>query len=205
MAQYNEILVGRYNRALQKLLSMKGEPPAAQLAGEISPTLQFFWGVENRYLESWNRFGQANNQGAVAAQSSTIQLRNPPTSNVIIVVEKLLMLSTTSGIQGNISQQAGAADLTTVVAFANQRLDARGGQNPAGIISRQNNAADLGSLIGTYGTSAANASTDFFLMDDQELTILPGDTIRVNTNTVNVNFLVSWIWRERALEESEVK
>src|SRR5882762_4396490 len=37
MARFNEILTGRYNRFLQKLLQMKGGPPSAQLASEIQP------------------------------------------------------------------------------------------------------------------------------------------------------------------------
>ena len=32
---FNEINAGRYNRLLQRLLSIKGGPPAATLAGDV--------------------------------------------------------------------------------------------------------------------------------------------------------------------------
>src|SRR5258708_26699837 len=35
MARFNEILVGRYNRYLQKLLGIKGPPPSAQRSPEV--------------------------------------------------------------------------------------------------------------------------------------------------------------------------
>src|SRR6266852_4829039 len=89
VAKYNEILVGRYNRYLQKLLGMKGQAHAPQLSSEISVNLQLFNGVETRYLEGWNRFSTSMNVAAVAALLSGAQLRNPAASNVILVIEKL--------------------------------------------------------------------------------------------------------------------
>ena len=204
MALYNEILSARFNRFLQKLFSMKGPAPSPQVAAEISSAIPLFSGVENRFLEGWDRFGTANNQGAVAAQASAVQLRNPGGSNVAAVIEKLIILSTTSGIQGNISQQGTSNDLGTVVAMPAQRLDSRGRQGPALILSRANNAADLSQLVLTYGTSAANDEIDMIYTENQELTLMPGDAIRVNTNTVNVNLVVAWLWRERPLESSEI-
>src|SRR5260370_38399849 len=88
MARYNEILVGRYNRMLQKLFGMKGGVVAPQLASEISAAFPLFSGVENRYLESWNRFTSVVNQVALAGTPAQCQLRNT-TSNVIAVIDKL--------------------------------------------------------------------------------------------------------------------
>jgi hypothetical protein len=90
MAKFNEILVGRFNRALQKLLSMKGGPPSAQLATEITPNIQFnSMGQDFRALEDWYRFGIISNIGPVAAAQSGVRLRNPANSNRIAVFEKI--------------------------------------------------------------------------------------------------------------------
>jgi hypothetical protein len=93
MARFNEILVGRYNRLLQKLYSMKGPVPAPQLASEISTTFNLFNGPENRYLESWALFQRAIIFAAVAAQVNAVRLRNPAGSNVVGVVT-LIQLAT---------------------------------------------------------------------------------------------------------------
>src|SRR5260370_32873282 len=95
MARYHESLVGRYNRMLQKLFGMKGGVVAPQLASEISAAFPLFSGVENRYLESWNRFTSVVNQVALAGTPAQWQLRNT-TSNVIAVIEKLTISSSTA-------------------------------------------------------------------------------------------------------------
>src|SRR5260370_3026691 len=92
MARYNEILTGRYNRLLQKLLQMKGGPPAPQLASEISPQLSIpDLGVESRFHLGWNRFGFAINTAAGVGTASAAQFRNPPNSKVIRVIHKILV------------------------------------------------------------------------------------------------------------------
>src|SRR5260370_22739609 len=90
MARYNEILTGRYNRLLQKLLQMKGGPPAPQLASEISPQLSIpDLGVESRFHLGWNSFAFAINTASGVGTASAAQLRNPPNSKVIGVVHKM--------------------------------------------------------------------------------------------------------------------
>ncbi len=80
MARYNEILVGRYNRRLQKLFSMKGEPPAPQLSTEIGTTLNLFSGIEERYLEGWAVFSLHVNNTVGAGVNAGVRFRNPVAS-----------------------------------------------------------------------------------------------------------------------------
>src|SRR5229473_7164270 len=117
MAKFNEILVGRFNRALQKLLSMKGGPPSAQLATEITPNIQFnSMGQDFRALEDWYRFGIANEVLANAANQSATRLRNPATSNRIVVIEKIV-IGVSIAAQVQIETQTTALDLATVLAI----------------------------------------------------------------------------------------
>src|SRR5258708_34332947 len=90
MARFNEILVGRFNRFLQKWLSMKGGPPSPQLATEIQPNFNFFSGAENRALENWFLYGTFSSQAAVALQNSFFQLRNPSKSGAPAVIEAIV-------------------------------------------------------------------------------------------------------------------
>src|SRR5437763_11360751 len=113
MAKFNEILVGRYNRALQKLLGMKGEPPAPQLASEIAATLSFFYGAEMRFIESWNIYGINAEASAAVGNSSGVRLRNPAASNVIAVIQRLSITGAAADKPGLQLGQA-VADLATV-------------------------------------------------------------------------------------------
>ncbi len=97
MARFNEILVGRYNRMVQKLLSMKGTATLVTFSDEAMAVLPLFYGAENRYLEGWDRFGVAVGTAAGAAGNRTVwRLRNPTNSNVVTVVEKILIPSALS-------------------------------------------------------------------------------------------------------------
>src|SRR5437879_1331505 len=116
MARYNEILVGRFNRFLQKVFAMKGEPPAPQLAGEISPNFQLFSGVENRYLEAWDRFAAGVNVAPVAGNLSGIRLRNPAGSNIVAVLERVTFNEAQNDIVA-VRWGTQGADLSTVQAI----------------------------------------------------------------------------------------
>jgi hypothetical protein len=201
MARYNEILVGRYNRFCQKLFAMKGEAVAPQLGNEITPVWLFFNGAENRYLEGWDRFGVWQQQANVAAQTSAAQLRNPTGSNVVAVVEKVVVVPSLAD-QPQLSHGPQGADLGTVDTATFARWDPRGRTNPSLIFSRANNVTGIANTKAQLGL-AAQTSGDFIITDIQEVTLLPGDALRVNSIAVNLTLSVAWWWRERALEESE--
>src|SRR5260370_17773678 len=83
MARFNEILVGRYNRMLQKLFSMKGSPPAAQLASEIGATIEIERvSVDQRWLIG-TRFWARVQQVAGVGNTRQIRLRNPPATTTL--------------------------------------------------------------------------------------------------------------------------
>ncbi len=209
MARFNEILSGRFNRALQKALSMKGGPPAAQLSSEIQPNLQFLSGTENRYLESWNMFGSAGGFGFVAGQVNGWQLKNPAASNVIGVVEKLLIAESVSEAFPNfllITMDTNKAAFSAAVGA--RCLDNRPVKGSATTLganlqaSTQVNTAATGGVIAALPLQA-NIIFPFITTDDQEIPLLPGDSLVVTTGAVSSVLYVSVQWRERFLEDSE--
>src|SRR5258708_33101896 len=115
MAKFNEILSGRFNRALQKLLSMKGGPPAGQLATEIGVQFPLPLGVEFRYLEQWERFGVVPLAAGVAAANIAIRLRNPPRSNMIAVWEKIT--ASTPWLRSPGTESIGSAHTDSIDTF----------------------------------------------------------------------------------------
>src|SRR5260370_18994094 len=126
MAKFNEILAGRYNRFLQKLFQLKGSPPSAQLASEVMPTFPFFNGRENRWLEGWNTFAFARAQVTVSGISPVVRLRNPPTSNIVAIFERLLYFNFNIGEAPVLRSGPTTTDLPTVFVIGNKRLDPRG-------------------------------------------------------------------------------
>jgi hypothetical protein len=206
MARFNEILVGRYNRFMQKLLSMKGPASLTQLAGEMQAVFPFFSGVENRYLESWHRFGVLMQIAAAAANQSAFRLRNPAGSNVIAVFEKILDQNNSAGAETDgLSQGAAGVDLATPFAFTTTRLDPRGQQNPTLILSQQNTTVSAPSLADAFLTwnMPANTNQDLILYENAEFTLFPGDAIQLFSKNVNLPLSTGFIWRERYLEDSE--
>src|SRR5258708_893380 len=208
MARFNEILAGRYNRYRQKLFVLKGGPPSAQRASEVMPTFSFFTGVENRYLEGWDRFGNSSSQAGVAAVTSGIRLRNPLGSGTIAVVEKIFVHNAAGAVDQPLLQiGAIAVDLNTITTMTGVRLDSRGRPNPTLINSRSAavSAVNLTANLLQYALNANTQNFDLLVFEEQEITMLPGDALQVISNTVNTQMSVSFFWRERALEESELK
>jgi hypothetical protein len=202
MARFNEILVGRYNRFLQKLLVLKGGPPSPQLSSEIGSFFQLFNGAENRYLESWNRYANRIQTAAVAAQNSVVNLVNVPNTNVIGVIEKITVMSSladqpTLALSTNTSLLGGGVN-------PNIAMDRRQGSISGGSVlqASQNNNVATFQPIGQVGYPA-NTSVEFLLFEEQEFVLTPGYGLFVQSTAVNVVLTVSFIWRERFLEESE--
>src|SRR5438445_12035826 len=88
MAAFNEILSGRYNRFLQKLLQIKGGPPAAQLASEVGAQITLYHGSETTYLQGWELFGGGYDVRPQVGVASAVGLRHAGNSGVVGVVTK---------------------------------------------------------------------------------------------------------------------
>ncbi len=184
---------------------MKGDAVSPQLAGEIQPGLTFPWGAEFRYLEQWNRFSiSGNTTEAGGLTAAKFRLRNPPGSNVVGVVERLVIQSSLLGDTIFVAQGPIAGDLSTL--STPQRLDARI-QAASGVLipSSFTSGGPDSPQIGRYKIGAANTMYEQIFDWIQEFTLLPGDGLGLSSATVTAGTELGWwlIWRERFLEESE--
>jgi hypothetical protein len=213
MALYNENLAGRFNRAVQKLLSMKGPASLPTVNPDLYFTHGFQSGYENRYTEGWDLFGVA----ATAANPgignfSTVVLRNPAGSGVVAVVTRLSGVEATlGGGVGTVtvfrpgSNGAGGGNENNLV--TTQGIDARG--RPASTLIISNNTGAAVARTGGIAIFALVPTTTFpaplgdVLRVGEEIPILPGALVTIGAGTGNEAF--SWFawWRERALEDSE--
>jgi hypothetical protein len=194
---------GRFNRLVQKFLSTKGGSIIQDVSPELMIIFPLFFGVENRFLEGWDRFGSASNIGPVAAQSNGIEIRNPGGSNVIAVLEKITASSDTSCLIV-VSSGPVNVDLATPVTSI-QNLDLRGRAGPSCILSTSTaSPVGLNSNI-EMARVLAVTTWEFVNEENQEITILPGSGVRVVTNIQNNASSFGFLWRERSMEDSELK
>lgn len=200
MAVFGELQIGRVLRFLTKWANLKGSQGPIVLGSEVSAAIPYFSGRENRWLDSWKTFAVKVQAPAVAAQNSTVRLNNPKGSNEVAVIEKILVeTSVADGSLGIGYDTPALGDLTVVGGIA---LDARGDKSTQIHPSQGNNQAGP-TLIGSFGV-AANAAQDYIFTDIQELPLLPNSTYSIQTAAVNVILTVSFIWRSRTLEDSEL-
>jgi hypothetical protein len=207
MARFNEILAGRYNRMLQKLFVLKGGPPAAQLASEVMPVFQLFGGVENRLLESWNMWAAPNVIPANAAFVGTYQLRMPVGTNVMAVIEKISVYNGGAAATNvTLGVQVAAIDLAGIVGVAprDTRLTMTAGSTAIASVTSAS-AQTSGTVFEVSQLPAGDESQQFILTDDQEFVLTPGFAIRIQGSVINQILGVTVHWRERAMEESEIK
>ena len=193
---FNEILVGRLNRYVQKLLMIKNTALRG-LAPDLQTILPLFSGTEDRYLQGWFRFGQ---EFLIAAQGagnlSTARLRNP--SGVVAVIE-WVGVDNGAGATGFTMQLSPQTTDLANPGTANNRMDPRGNPTTSMKMSFGSLTAVQSGGATVHAFSATSPSYQF----TQEFTLLPGDVFQVIGDGANAALNVSMIWRERVLESSE--
>lgn len=203
MARYNEILVGRLNRGIQKWTGIKGEPPAPQLASEIVTGFNLFRGIEERYLDGYDIFGNAAIVNVVG-QTSAHRLRNPKGSGIVATITSLVL---SVGASEQVQVSALVANTDENVLGAGINLDNRGRPKSSCIYST--NSAAPASTTGSQAfwisnTLAPGSPQQVIIFDDQEIPLLPGSVVLVNAATAATALGVGMVWRERVIEDSEV-
>lgn len=206
MAAFNQIQVGRFNRFLQKLLSMKGPASLESLGPELFPTLNIPSGIEDDQLRSVEHFQAGLLLLAVAGKVPEFQLRNPGTSNVGIVVEYIALgtdQAPASGLAVNYYNIAAAADFAAGT-IQNRGLDNRSKRLSSGIFSRQAvNAAGSGGGLGLELLFNGVGTTQVIQTVNQEKPVMPGDALILSCQQQNIDLMCAIQWRERFLEDSE--
>lgn len=201
----SSIYVARLNRFVERIFNVKGGPAVLDIDPTVHFEVQFKSGTEDRYLQGWERFAVNLSVTGGAAQTGAIQLRNPLGSNVLAVVEKVMITALTVADTPTLQRSGpNTADLTTVVGLTNNRVpDSRGRSTPTLIASTSTNATGTG-LSMARASLAINANYDYIVGEDQELPLLPDNAISIISNTAAAQLMTSWWWRERGLETSEL-
>ena len=204
MAKFNEILVGRFNKALQKLTGMKGPAPAPQMATEIMPVIEIFHGVEDRALEDWYRFGFTFETAAIAGQQNAIRFRNQTTDRMV-VFEKILVMNRSAAVAEYVLEQGTSAlDLGSILILnANLSWDKR--RNIGSTLVSSNGLATALPLIrADVIIPGLGGNWDFITSINQEVILSPGEAIQIRFIQLATALVTTWWWRERPMEPSEL-
>jgi hypothetical protein len=210
MARFNEILVGRFNRGLQKVFGLRGSAPVPQLASEVQPVFPLFNGAENRYVLGWLPFGHTDAvAGGGAGTQTHYRFHNPLTSSALVVLQRVQV-------------QLGGADTVTFrytaaepgdlgsAGVVDQVLDARAGSNTQqSPLKRTSEVSAAPTLVGQpiavivlpIATTAASFY-DLFTTGEDEMALLPGSALDILTS-INTSLRVNSRIRVRFLEDSE--
>lgn len=197
-----DVWLSRINRSLEKLFNVKGGPTLVDIDPALRAVQQIGSGVENRYLEGWNRFIGSFAVAAVAAQFSRALIRNPANSNVVAVLESIYPFGATAQVDMGIENAQPSLGTVQAAGTLLRRLDARSGFSDAVcILSSDTNATQNPGAA--FVPLRRNTSAEVIVTANQEITLLPNDGWWMVSDVVNVQLLVNIIWRERPIEQSE--
>jgi len=203
MAGLNQIQGGRWDGFLRRIFPIKERSIAPVLAPELVGyvTVQeweddLFWARDERL--AWADIRLAG----VASQFAHAQLLNPAGSDALVILEKIFVDTSSTGV---VSIAALTGALPSGVRAASSPRDQRFQAIPSiGATVAQPITVSNVALLG----SASNAEVitgDLFTHEFKLGTILPpGESVVIRNTQVNKILGVTWFWRERTAEGTEL-
>jgi hypothetical protein len=198
----NEILVGRFNRLLNRLTAIKGGAPAPVLTPEILAVLSLEADrLEWAYLKG-ERLGIVRAQSAaVVAQFSGVNFQT--TVGVLAVVEALWLFAPAGGVAVTLEIRNGGGGLAANGAIpASQSRDTRNTGALSSVLAPVSGAVPSSTII-ARPTTTTQQGTGFFPIPFPYVMGPLAGLVVIGT-TLNLALDVGVLWRERAIEESEV-
>jgi len=200
----NQIQGGRWDTFIRRLLPIKDRSIAPIFASElVGQVVVQEWEPEFYKLRDENLCIGLAAQAGVAAEFTHVKLRNPIGSGNLVVLEEV-WFRPAAGVSIEMAQVISVA----TVGFTNQATafrDMRAGGLPGvGVtvaqVSIETNVAPLG---GTAIARLQPLATDTMRL---KLTMVlpPNSEIIFRALTVNVGMQVTFLWRERGAEPSEL-
>jgi len=197
----SKIESGRWSELLRRSLGMKGiEIVASELSPEVSPT----WTIEDNaiewgYLKSVRYASAGTIQGGATGKISTIRLRNPANSGVLVVIDQIAMglgsidyISVFFSPTVDQGQLAGTINCGTVDGRWKMR-------QPAAAMSHENAAA-----AGVFTLYYSRTASDAVILYDRQIVMPPKSSIDVTTASTNVTLSANFFWHERTISALEL-
>lgn len=197
-----ELQQNRYDKLLRRVSGLIGPGSMVNdVLTELFPMLEVeSLNAELGLLSSWRLGFSSTGQGPLAANLNHSQIFNPADSGTIVVLERVDLISVTRQQIEYALATAGLTNLTANHALRDTRegilaqpvAQIRDVQQPGGLPQ--------------FGFVEIQPTTTFTLAEKKGLFVLaPGTGVTFATTIVNTTFQVSYMWRERVAEESELQ
>jgi len=196
----NEIQVGRFNAILSKLTGITGAPSPV-MATDVFPMLALEvdrpeWSFLGGERLGWMRWTDA----AVAANYSSVGIRNPANSGVLVVIERIEAHISAAG-QWFVGVRANTTvDASGTCLARDSRFVAAGYNTTAQYVERTQATQPA---YPAYGLAVAANNT--ISRHEVPIVLSPGYEVMVWPQTVNVAIYASFAFRERILNSSETR
>lgn len=194
----NEIQQGRFQRVLQRMFNLQSFPPAPQLAEEIVPVFQVEAPKpEQEFLIGTRLCSASVDVGAVAVKRSVVRIRNPESSNQLVIVEQAIVSMGVGDIvlaglvysDTDIAQTPAAGSI--VVRDTRDVLTA---QPTAHFTFEQGPPTIAPGSVFMVRTVAGSP-----VLVPIAVVLAPGTCLEISALTVNLSLTVTLAWRERAV------
>jgi len=198
----NEIQQNRYDQLIRRVTGSIG--PGSKVAETITELFPMI-DVENLPPEllvyaGWNAAFRSTAIGGVAGNENASQLFNPAGSGKIIVLTKVYVRSSVISV---VNFTTSTTPLTSSNGFGVLRDFRATSGVPAAAVG--NTRVQTGISIAAGGTLFIRSDRTMELEDVNGLAILiPGTGWSIGTITQNTALTVSYFWRERVAEQSEL-
>ncbi len=200
----NQINGGRWDNFLRRMFPIKEQSIAPVIASElVGMVIVQEWEPELFKLRDEALAIAYTEVGAVAAQLGHVQLFNPAGSASLITLEKVIFFVTVDSTL-QIAYEPGimAGSIQAASAFRDQRFSPTPN---IGITIGQPRFVSSVPVIGTATISKVQVILAPSLEWKLDMVISPGQSVVVRHQTVNRLLGVTWFWRERSAEPSELQ
>lgn len=200
MAKYGGLQDRGWVRAAQTRFGM---PPDYDLSlmPEVALTIAFE-APEMLWHQGWRRYSRGFQVGAVAAQNGQARIGLQSTSTSILVLEKVVV--STAGAAGQVTYNTGTAigstSLGTIVA---NTAAFRDGRFPFGIPDAQTSLTTTAAPFTVSGTLLDFLANTPIELPGGPWVLTPGTTLTIQDQIVNQSLDITFVWRERILQEQE--
>lgn len=199
-----EVQQTRWDRLIRRVTGSIGPGSrVSETLSELFPVLDIERVPGELLLLGGTRLGTAGFPlTAGATQFAASQLQNPPGSNALIILTRVIMVAEENGsfLWGTVH-----APLALPLPVASRLRDTREvfPVQPVGLLRTQ---TDLGVPIDSLGQLRIQAFENYTLEDDNGVAILaPGESFTVGHDFPAATINVNWFWRERPAETAELQ
>lgn len=198
---FNELGRGRLAAGMAKTLNVTDVGALRSLAPEISSVVQLPISEEElMILSGFGRWMCGFAREAVAGQAMRTRIRNPATSGVLVIVERITVSAVNTALWRSDGGYAFASDLSNIALqeFRDSRLRPRSGG--AAVVSQEVSGAIL-TGTGPWWYVLGNTAS---LMPGLPILLAPGAVLDVGSDTVNNPAAITFEWRERGGSAAEL-